>query len=190
MNPVDGSPVLSTNRLFLRPFKERDLALYAEINSDPAVVEFLGNVPLSRAESDEQAVGANHCFATRRFGKIAVERRSDGALLGMCGLSIEPWFPDDLEIGWRLGRQYWGSGYATEAASAWLAYAFESLRAPRVISIADAPNARSIAVMRRIGMSFDHAPRLSDESGEFDAVVYSMDAALYQEHAGTAAPMP
>ena len=105
MNPVDGSPVLSTNRLFLRPFKERDLALYAEINSDSAVVEFLGNVPLSRAESDQQAVRANHCFATRRFGKIAVERRSDGALLGMCGLSIEPWFPNDLEIAWRLGRR-------------------------------------------------------------------------------------
>ncbi len=188
MNPTDGSPVLETGRLLLRPFQERDLALYAEINADPAVVEFLGNVPLSRAESDEQALGANHCFASQRFGKIAVERRSDGALLGMCGLSIEPWFPDDLEIGWRLGRRYWGAGYATEAACAWLAYAFETLKAPRVISIADAPNARSIAVMRRLGMRFDHSPRLSDESGEFDAVIFSMDAALYDEHRRAAAP--
>ena len=51
-----------------------------------------------------------------------------------------------------------------------------------MISLADAPNARSIAVMRRIGMCFDHAPQLSDENGVFDAVVYSMDAARYQEH--------
>lgn len=189
MSPIDDSPVLETNRLIMRPFHARDLALYAAINADPAVVEFLGNVPLSRAESDEQAIGANHCFAKRRFGKIAIERRSDGALLGMCGLSVEPWFTDDLEIGWRLGRRYWGSGYATEAASAWLAYAFDNLRAPRVISIADAPNARSIAVMRRIGMCFDHAPRLRDEGGEFEAVVYSMDAARYQEHVRAAAPI-
>lgn len=181
MNRTDGSPVLETDRLILRPFQERDLALYAEINADPAVVEFLGGAPLSREESDEQAIGANLCFAERRFGKIAVERRGDGALLGMCGLSIEPWFPNDLEIGWRFARQYWGYGYASEAAFAWLCYAFESLKAPRVISIADAPNFRSIEVMRRIGLRFDHAPRLSDENGEFDAVVYSMDAALYQE---------
>jgi RimJ/RimL family protein N-acetyltransferase len=182
---MDRGLVLETDRLILRPFRERDLAVYAEINADPAVVEFLDGVPLSRAVSDEQANGANQCFATRRFGKIAVERRGDGTFLGMCGLSIEPWFPHDLEIGWRLARAYWGYGYATEAASAWLAYAFESLGAPRVISVADAPNTRSIAVMRRIGMIFDHAPRLSDEGGGFDAVVYSMDAAFYRRLAST-----
>ncbi len=179
---MDSELVLETDRLILRPFRERDLAVYAEINADPAVVEFLGGVPLSRAVSDEQATGANQCFAMRRFGKISVERRDDGTFLGMCGLSIEPWFPDDLEIGWRLASAYWGFGYATEAASAWLAYAFERLGAPRVISVADALNSRSIAVMRRIGMIFNHAPRLADEGGGFDAVVYSMDAAFYREH--------
>ncbi len=182
---MDRDFALETDRLILRPFRERDLAVYAEINADPAVVEFLGGVPLSRAESDGQANGANQCFAVRRFGKIAVERRGDGAFLGMCGLSVESWFPDDLEIGWRLARAHWGYGYATEAASAWLAYGFESLGAPRIVSVADALNIRSIAVMRRIGMNFDHALRLSDESGGFDAVVYSMDAAFYRERAST-----
>jgi RimJ/RimL family protein N-acetyltransferase len=180
---MDRGLVLETERLILRPFRTQDLPVYAEINADPAVVEFLGGIPLSRAVSDEQADGANRCFATRRFGKIAVERRGDGTFLGMCGLSIEAWFPHDLEIGWRFGSAYWGNGYATEAASAWLAYAFESLGTARVISVADAPNMQSIAVMRQIGMRFNHAPRLSDESGEFEAVVYSMDAALYREHA-------
>lgn len=169
--------VLETERLILRPFREADLADYARINADPEVVEFLGGVPLSRAESDAQALGASQCFVRRRFGKIAVERRADGALLGMCGLSVEPWFPDDLEIGWRLARPYWGQGYATEAARAWLSYAFDRLGAPRVISVADAPNLRSIAVMRRIGLRFEQAVQLRDETGPFDAVVYALDAA-------------
>lgn len=181
---MGGAALLETERLILRPFRKADLALYAGINADPAVVAFLGGVPLSRIMSDGQAIGANHCFSDRRFGKIAVERRDDGALLGMCGLSVEPWFPADLEIGWRLGRAYWGFGYAAEAASAWLDYAFDRLGVPRVISVADAANTRSIATMRRIGMTFDHTPRLSDGNGKFDAVVYATSAAAHRHRRG------
>lgn len=177
--------VLATDRLVLRTFRPEDLVLYAKLNEDPAVVEFLGGHPFTRAMSDDMAHGANDSFVQRGFGKLAVERRVDGAFLGMCGLSIEPWFPNDLEIGWRLAREYWGFGYATEAATAWLNYAFEHLRAARVISVADVPNLRSIAVMRRIGLQFDHAPTLSDENGEFEAVVYSMDAALFRQNRQT-----
>ena len=181
---MGGAVLLETERLILRPFRKADLALYAGINADPAVVAYLGGVPLSRITSDGQAIGANHCFADRRFGKIAVERRNDGALLGMCGLSVEPWFPADLEIGWRLGRAYWGFGYAAEAASAWLDYAFDRLGVPRVISVADAAHTKSIATMRRIGMTLDHAPRLGDGNGEFDAVVYSISPAAHRHRRG------
>jgi RimJ/RimL family protein N-acetyltransferase len=168
----EGRVVLVTPRLVLRTFRPSDLAPFAALNADPRVMAFLGGT-LDRAASDAIALGADRSFRDERFGKIAVARRSDGAFLGACGLSRERWYPDDLEIGWRLDHRHWGQGYATEAARAWLAYAFEVLGCARVISISDVPNRRCIAVMERIGLSFDHAATLSDGGVPFDAVVYA-----------------
>ncbi len=92
----------------------------------------------------------------------------------MCGVHVLGWYPDDLEIGWRLARAYWGHGYATEAARAWLPIAFEVKGAPRVISVTDKPNARSIAVMRRLGMSLDHEAVLEEDGATFEAVIHSL----------------
>jgi RimJ/RimL family protein N-acetyltransferase len=136
-------------------------------------MRFLGG-PISREESDRQALGANVSLRSAGFGKIAIERTSDAAFVGMCGLSREHWFPDDLELGWRLLPQYVGHGYATEAGKAWLDYAFAVLKAARVISIADLPNRRSIAVMERLGMGLDHVAELDDNGERFSAVVYSI----------------
>lgn len=169
-----GTTILSTERLNLRTFCAADLPVCGALNADPEVMRYLGG-PMSQAHSDAMLQGANHSFHTVRFGKTAVERRSDGALLGICGLSKEVWYPDDLEIGWRFARRFWGQGYATEAARAWLAYAFDMLHAPRVISITDVPNARSIAVMHRLGMRPDHIATLEAEDDTFEAVIYTLD---------------
>ncbi len=169
-----------TGRLTLRTFLPGDLEPFAALNADPAVMEFLGG-PVSRAQSDAILIGAHRCFAERSFGKIAVERTEDGAFLGACGLSIEDWYPEDLEIGWRLARRFWGHGYAAEAASGWLGHAFKTLNAPRVISISDAPNLRSVAVMKKLGLRFDHGARLSEGKETFDAVVYSLTSAEWRE---------
>ena len=171
---TSSDPAITTDRLTLRPYKDADLAPFAALNADPEVMEFLGGFGLSREESDEIAAGANASFASDGYGKIAVERREDGEFLGFCGLSREIWYPDDLEIGWRLARAHWGHGYATESARAWLAYAFDSLGVPRVIAIGDSPNLRSIAVMEKIGLTFDHAKRLTIGDDSFDARIYSI----------------
>jgi RimJ/RimL family protein N-acetyltransferase len=143
-------------------------------------MRYLGGAALSRAQSDDILLGAGRCFAESGYGKIAVERIEDGAFLGTCGLSNESWYPDDLEIGWRLARSHWGCGYASEAAAAWMDYAFGILNAPRIISISDAPNVRSIAVMKKIGLRFDHEARLREGDEWFDAVVYSRSFADWQ----------
>jgi hypothetical protein len=70
----------------------------------------------------------------------------------------------------------WGHGYATEAATGWLDHAFGPLGLPRVISITDRPNLRSLAVMRRLGMEFDHEAEIEDMGQVFQAVVYSITA--------------
>jgi RimJ/RimL family protein N-acetyltransferase len=144
------------------------------------VIEFLGGRPLSRAESDAIADAVNRQYVAEGIGFLAIERSSDGVFLGACGLQREPWYPDELELGWRLAREHWGHGYATEAASSWLAHAFGELDLPRVISITDVPNLRSIAVMQRLGMTFDHAAELDDEGVLFDAVIYSITASTYR----------
>ncbi len=179
----DGRIVIETERLCLRGFVEADLPHFAAMHTDPAVMQYLGGSTLAASVTADIAAAAQNGFDTTGVGKIAVARRSDGVFLGMCGLSIESWYPNDIEVGWRLGRAYWGHGYASEAGAAWLDHAFRVLGAPRVISVTDVPNRRSIAVMERIGLTLDHHAELTDESGSFPAVIYSMNLAQWAEKA-------
>jgi RimJ/RimL family protein N-acetyltransferase len=169
----DGTTVLTTPRLVLRTFRQDDLPLYASLNADPEVARWLGG-PLSRADSDDIAEWAQEVFATEGIGLLAVERRDDGAFLGMCGLHHQESYPDDVEVGWRLAHTYWGNGYATEAATGWLDHGFGALGLDRVISTTDHDNIRSLAVMARLGMTFDHAGEVRDSGQVFDAVIYSI----------------
>ena len=146
--------MIETERLLVRPWRDGDAAPFAAINAEPEVRRYLGTAG-SREESDaaiarQRALQAElgHCF-------WALERKEDCALLGFCGL--KPGVPetpiaDDLEIGWRLGPAYWGRGYAREAASACLAWAFGRLDVPRVVAITVPDNARSWGLMERLGM--------------------------------------
>jgi RimJ/RimL family protein N-acetyltransferase len=174
-----GTTVLTTERLVLRTWRQDDLPAFAALNEDPAVMEFLGAQPLPREESDAIATYANELWAARRLGLLAMERRDDGAFLGMCGLHVlHEWYPDDVELAFRLARPHWGHGYASEAATAWLAYGFDVLGLDRVISVTDRdpPNARSIAVARRLGMVWDHDAELPEDGTTFAAVVHSITA--------------
>jgi RimJ/RimL family protein N-acetyltransferase len=173
----------TTERLLLRPYREEDLPAFAAINADPEVMKYLGGEPLSREQSDAITEGVNQRHLAEGIGFLAIERRSDGALLGACGLMRhDAWYPDVLEIGWRLGREYWGHGYATEAATSWLTHAFEERTEPRVISITDTPNLNSIAVMKRLGMTFDHQAELVEDDTPFDATIYSITPEAWTSH--------
>ena len=92
----------------------------------------------------------------------------------MCGLHHLRDRPGDTEIGWRLDPAYWGQGYATEAGWAWLDHGFGALGLDRIISVTDEPNVRSLAVMRRLGLTFLENDRIEDNGTWFDAVVYAI----------------
>jgi RimJ/RimL family protein N-acetyltransferase len=173
---------LTTPRLVLRPFRADDLPVYAALNADAEVVEFLGG-PLTRDGSDGIATWANGLFEAEGIGLLAVERREDGAFLGMCGLHHLEAYPDDVEVGWRLAREHWGHGYATEAATAWLEHAFGAMRLPRVISVTDPPNVRSLAVMHRLGMRYDHEAEIEVDGERFRAVIHAVTARGFAERA-------
>jgi RimJ/RimL family protein N-acetyltransferase len=170
---LDGRIILTTPRLILRNWRPDDLDPYAAMAADPEVMRWLGGTR-SRTKTLSELEGSAHDLATCGFGKIAVERRADGAFLGMCGLSVEHWYPDDVEIGWRIAPAAQGQGYATEAALAWRDHAFATLNLPRLISIADVPNHRSIRVMQKIGMTLDHTATLPDGDDTFDAVIHAL----------------
>ena len=168
-----GEVALTTPRLLLRAYLAEDLPLYAALNADPEVTRYLGG-PISRAESDDIADWAQALHSAEGIGLLAVERRADHRFLGMCGLHHLDWYPADIEIGWRLAREHWGRGYATEAATAWLTHAFTVLDLPRVISVTDKPNTRSIAVMTRLGMTVDHYATLEEDGVTFEAVIHAI----------------
>lgn len=169
-----GEILLTTPRLILRSWRPDDLATFAALNADQEVMRYLGNV-LSTEQATELADAIQERFLQRGFGMLPVERRADGAFLGICGINYTHWYPDE-EIGWRFAREHWGHGYATESAAAWMAWAFTELGVPRLISVTDVPNERSIAVMKRLGMTFDHEAELEEEGDRFQAVIHSISA--------------
>lgn len=143
--------MLTTPRLVLRRWRPEDRGPFAALTADPEVMAHFPGV-LDRAASDALA---DRCAATcdaAGLGLTAVERRDDGAFLGFVGVHRHRWYPDDVEIGWRLARHAWGRGYATEAARAWAERAFTVLGLPRLVSITTPANAASTAVMHRLGM--------------------------------------
>ncbi len=176
----DGLLVAETERLRLRTFCRADLPSYAALNCDPAVIATLGGTPLTRDDTEELAQWHQERYAADGYGLLAVERRADGAFLGMCGLHHQRSFPDDVELAYRLSREHWGHGYATEAGAAWLALGFERFGLPRVIGITDDDNGRSLAVMHRLGMTLCWRGPVTDGGETFEAVVHEITAARWR----------
>jgi RimJ/RimL family protein N-acetyltransferase len=174
---------LRTERLVLRGWRESDLAPFAELNADPEVMRHFPAL-LSRAESDAFAERAAASLGEHSWGLWAVER--SGAFLGFTGLAIprfEAHFTPAVEIGWRFARSAWGHGYATEAASAVLRFAFGELGLDEVVSFTAVRNRRSRAVMERLGMTHDPAedfehPALPEDSPLRRHVLYRRGADL------------
>ena len=143
-----------TERLLLRRWRPDDRPAFTELNGDPEVMRHLPAV-LDRAASDAYLDVLEQRWRDNGAGLWAVERRSDGRLLGFTGLNpMPPGTPGagEWEVGWRFARHAWGQGYATEAGRAALEVALEHLGVPRVWSMTTVGNLRSIAVMRRLGL--------------------------------------
>lgn len=156
-------PVVKTARLRLCALDERHMDDLAAIGYDPAVARWLGGVPdppLSLEQQREEiwryiAMMRGH-WTMRGFGQWAVERHSDGTLLGRVGLWQPHGWPG-IEVGWMIGPAFQRQGYATEGAEAALDFAFTAVGnagAPlqEVISLTVADNVASRGVMTRIGM--------------------------------------
>jgi len=179
-------PVVATERLVLRPFEDVDRTPFFALNTHPSVVESLGSAP-TRTESDDMIERYSAEMRREGWGFWAVgETGRDGgaAFVGMVGLHrVRPEIPcaPAVEIGWRLHPDFWGQGYATEAATAALRFGFEEAGLTEIVAFTTTRNTRSQAAMERIGMvrardgDFDH-PRLPEDSPLRRHVLYRATA--------------
>lgn len=177
--------VIETERLRLRTVEPRDrAALWAQCR-DPAVMRYL--LPVADEAALDAMIGRMHAsHAEHGFAFWIVERRSDGAVMGVCGLKLGgPDTPivDLVEIGWRFSKNYWGQGYAREAAQATLDWAWANLPAPQIVAITVPANVASWGLMERLGMhrildgDFDH-PLVADDSPLKRHIQYRIDRPL------------
>jgi RimJ/RimL family protein N-acetyltransferase len=143
-------PKLETERLILRGFTPEDFEPFAALMADPEVARYIAPAPMSRPDAWRSLATSIGHWTLRGYGTWAVERKSDGAFLGRVGM-INPEGWPALEVGWTLAQQYWGKGYATEAALASIRYAFTTQAVDKIISCIDPDNIASQQVAMRVG---------------------------------------
>ena len=178
-------PVIETPRLILREWLPEDTEPFIAMNQDKDVMEFFPNL-LTVSETLAMIERIKQHFSTYGFGLYAIEDKTDKQFIGFTGLStitFQSYFTPCIEVGWRLKKNAWGKGFATEAAQACLTQGFEALQLDKIVSFTATINHRSEKVMQRIGMTltgqFDH-PRVPATSILCRHVLYEITAQEFQ----------
>lgn len=177
---------LESARLRLRQWRDEDLPEFAAMCADPQVMRYFP-APLSRLESAALIGRVRGHFAEYGYGLWALERKDTGAFVGLTGLlnvGFDAAFTPAVEISWRLAREHWGLGYASEAAWTALRCGFDRLALEQVVSFTSQLNLPSQKVMQAIGMQrdlqgdFEH-PRLIDGHPLRPHVLYRISRAQW-----------
>ena len=138
----EGAPVIETERLILRPWADEDREPFAALNGDPQVMRYFPSV-LQRTESDAMVETARQRVLEDGFCFQPAAIKETGRFIGFVGLNRPrhalPFAPC-VEVGWRLSRDAWGHGYASEAAQAWLRFGFETLGLEEIVSFTTVTN--------------------------------------------------
>jgi RimJ/RimL family protein N-acetyltransferase len=151
-------PVIETERLSLRGWREGDLPAFAEFWADEDTARFVGGTCSREQAWRLMAMYVGH-WVLRGYGLWALEEKASGRLAGYCG----PWNPEgwpEPEIGWGLLKAFHGRGYATEAAQRARDFAYRELGWPTAVSYIAAENAASQRVAARLGAAFERAGEL------------------------------
>ncbi len=184
MIPAISDSILTTERLSLRPLQPDDLVAFQSLHADDVVTRYLApSRPLTNAESFRLFAQVLGHWQLRGFGYWAVSASAvtekpvaqktalpkAAPFIGVVGL----WFPEGwpgVELGWRFAPDFWGHGFAREAAASLLSFAFDTLELEQVLSIIRADNERSIKLAERLGMSNLGTRTITD----IDVVTYGL----------------
>lgn len=169
-------PTLETERLLLRPFSEADVEPLFALMQDADLMRYVGDrrVPTLQEAWRSVAGWIGH-WTLRGYGQWAIEERGSREIIGRAGL-INPRDWPGPEIGYLLGRRWWGHGYATEAAGVAMGWGFRTIGFDRLISLIDPANAPSIAVAGRLGETLQTETELWGNR----VLVYGIDREAWQ----------
>jgi RimJ/RimL family protein N-acetyltransferase len=178
-----GFPRLETERLVLRAPSPEDVEALAPMYADPEVMRYLGDGrPLSRQDTERSVRRMIESWHADGFGLFTTVRKEDETVIGRVGLIVwdpETWQvtnaeangPIELEVGYTIGRPYWGLGYATEAAAASRDFALRELGAERLIALIIHGNEASENVARKLGLEYEQDIKL----GRRDAQLFALE---------------
>lgn len=147
---AEMAQVVETTRLLLRRPVPTDARILSDLWRDERVQQYMGGV-LSQHDADTHVANVLQSWKDYKAGLWAVYKRENNRLIGLCGLSI---FEAEIEIIYKLFPDYWGHGYATEAATTTLAYGFQILKLDRIIGVTQEANHASQHVLEKIGMHY------------------------------------
>lgn len=166
---MNNIPTIETARLWLRPFTPTDTApMYHLMNGKNVMRYFPGTQSPTLEQVARMLAGQTRHWQDYGYGWWAVELKEDGSLIGWCGLQYLP-ETDETEVGYLLGREYWGQGFATEAAQVSVGWGFTNLQTTSIIAITHVDNKSSQHVAEKCGLKFVRAARYFD----MDCFVYA-----------------
>jgi RimJ/RimL family protein N-acetyltransferase len=177
---------LETDRLLLRAPVPEDAEALAPMYADPEVMRYVGDGrTLTRGDTERSVKRMIERWEADGFGLFTTVRQDDGVVIGRVGLLVwntDTWepttraeaanAPSEVEVGYTLGRPYWGHGYATEAAGAVRDYALDGLGAERLIALIIHGNTASENVARKLGLAYERDVML----GRREAQLFALDA--------------
>ena len=167
-------PELRTERLVMRGWRGDDFEPIAAILADPDVAQGLGGSEgMTAVEAWREMAILAGSWLLSGCGHWVLEARDTGEVVGRAGLFRPPDWPD-LEVGWTVGREHWGKGYAPEAGRAACTWAHEQLGASHIISLIHPSNANSIRVAEKLGEKLEGHHQVRG----FDLLVYGTDLPL------------
>jgi len=187
---------IETERLIMRPFTLDDLPALVRIRTKEEVSRYLGTAALQTPEFVEERLRLYlECYRRHGFGVAAGAEKSGGEMIGWGGLQplefgwngLQPEGGEvgEIEVGYGFDTPYWGKGYATEVAAAWLRYGFEHAGLARIVAVASPENRSSWHVMEKLGMKYE----TTGQHYGSECVLYAISrdeftprAAFYQVH--------
>jgi len=168
--------LIETERLVIRPWQPDDRPAFTAVMSNPEVTQYLnGGKPYTDTDVDQFLERQARQLAEHGMCMGALVEKSTNVVAGISG--VQPLGTTaDIEIGWILGRDAWGRGFATEAGAACMRYVLETLNRPRVVAIIDPANHPSKRVAARLGMTYEATYTGAELGHRFPEIVVDLFA--------------
>lgn len=147
--------LIETQRLRLRKISPNDAPFFLQLLNEPSFIRHIGDKGVRSLEDAREYIlsGPVRSYAENRFGLYLVEKKGSQAAVGVCGL-IKRTFLDSPDIGFAFLPEYWGEGFATEAAAAVMKFARHTLQIDTIVALVAPDNAGSMRVLEKLGLHY------------------------------------